>query len=261
MKLAFMSSVFPKLGIDGLIEKATTFGYVGIEFRPQWGHGHGVELETDVAGRAEIKRQMADAGLASCCVSPGTRFGTGEKAECDSTQEELYRYIGLAAEMGIPRIRTFGDTLPNGGSGKRQRGYDVRADYIARAAERAAAAGVVLVLETHGNFRGFDAGEILYRVGYSPGLAVNWHLAHCIGHGEDIDEAYRHVKGRVRHVHFGMQDEDEADAKIHRQAELLIGEGYDEYFSVEVIDPPDGDEVLQRNADAWAKMMAKLGRQ
>lgn len=259
MKLAFMSSVFPKLSLGDLIAKAKEHGYEGIEFRPEWDHGHDIELGASAEALKGARKAMADAGLDPCCVSPGCKFCGEEKAERDAELEKLLKYIDLAAEAGIPRIRIFGDPIPNSGRGKRAASYEVQADYLARASERAGGANVKLCIETHSNFRAYDAGEVIYRAAYPRALRVNWHLGHCLRHGEDVDEAYRHVKGLVEHVHFSVSGEEVGLDHIERQAELLLAEGFKGFFSVEVINPPDGDEVLKGHAAAWKGLRESLG--
>ncbi len=259
MKLAFMSSVCPKLSLPRLIEKANEHGYQGIELRPEWDHAHGVELDADAGVREGARKLAADSGVELCCISPGVKFCREEPGDRDKNLDLLSRYVVLAAEVGIPRIRLFGDPLPNSGGGKRQANYRVQADYLARGAEHAAEAGVKLCLETHSNFRAFDAGEVLFQAGYPAALFVNWHLGHCLRHGEDIDEAYRHVKGRVAHVHFSLGEEAVNRPHIERQAALLAAEGYDEYFSVEVINPPESEGALSEHAQAWKEMAKNLG--
>jgi len=254
MRLAYMSSVCPKMTLAELLETGRRYGYEGIEFRPEWGHAHGVELAASAEQRREIARQLRDGGLVPCCISPGVKFCHNEQAKRDEEQAKLTQYIEMAAEIGIPHIRVFGDPIPNTGAGTRQRNYKVQSDYLGEAAERAAHAGVQLVLETHMNFRALDADEVLYLAGYPAELWVNWHLGHCLRHGEDVDEAYRHVKGRVGHVHWNIVEEKVERLHLHRQFELLAGEGYDGYCSVEVINPPEPLKVLVEHAEAWQEL-------
>ncbi|HUS92972.1 MAG TPA: sugar phosphate isomerase/epimerase [Phycisphaerae bacterium] len=259
MRLAFMSSVCPKMTLAELLAAGEAHGYEGIEFRPEWDHAHGVELPSTAARRREAAGLLADSPLEGCCLSPGTRFCKDAPGERDAELEKLSRYIDLAAEVGISRIRVFADPLPSVGARARTASYEAQADYLARGAERAAAAGVRLVLETHSNFRAFDAGEVLYRAGYPAGLWINWHLGHCLRHGEGVDEAYRHVKGRVAHCHFSLGEDKVDHAAIERQAELLRDDGFDGFFSVEVINPDDGPGVLARHAEGWKQLKDALG--
>lgn len=266
MKLAFMSSVFPKLTLTELLAVGEKYGYEGVEFRPDWDHGHGVELSASAEDRKEIVRKLADSPLEACALSPGVKFAEPDAAQRDAQLEGLRQYAQLASDVGIPCIRVFGDPIPN--DGHRAACYQYQAEYLAQAATVAQQAGVVLVLETHMNFRAFDAGELLYRTGYPSALRINWHLEHCLGHGEDVDEAYRHIKGRVSHAHFSFRDMP-GEGKpgglkpgfqhICRQAELLLGEGYDGYFSLELIGPEDPQEVMKTHAEGWAILRQQLG--
>ena len=254
MKLAFMSSVCPKLTLGELLAAGVRHGYEGIEFRPEWGQAHGIELTAGRPQRRDAAKALADGPLAACCLSPGVKFCGETAAERNEQMETLRRYVDLAAETRIERVRVFGDPLPTAGRGARADSYQTQAECLARAAGVAAGAGVTLVLETHGNFRAVDAGEVLFRAGYPPGLRVNWHLAHCLRHGEDVDEAYRHVKGLVAHCHFDLTEKPVAGSEMPRQVELLAAEGFEGFFSVEVIDPDDGEQILSHHAAWWREL-------
>lgn len=258
MRLAFMSWVCPKMTLTELLAAGKRHGYEGVEFRPEVGHGHGVELSATAAQRKALRQEVEDSGLVACCIAPSVGCDK-EGTERDKHAQTLLRYIDLAAEMGILCVRVFGDPLPNGGAGRRSDSYALQADFLARPCERAAAAGVKIVLEVHGNLRGFDVGEILYRAAYPPALWINWHLEHCLNHGEDVDEAYRHVKGRVGHAHFQLivEKTDPFDT-VFRQAQLLAAEGFDGFFSVEVITNPDSEGVMKAHAAGWARIKRQL---
>ena len=247
MKLAFMSFLYHQASWRELVEAATRLGYDGIEYRAEAGHGHGVEVDAPASRIADVRQAMADAGLDTACLATSVRFCEDEPGARDANLERLLPLLDLARRVGAPCLRLFGDPLPNSGAGARAANYEAQAAYLARAAEHAAQASVRLCLETHSNFRAYDAGEVLFRAGYPQALWVNWHLAHCINHGEDVDEAYRHVKGRVGHVHFYLRD-----GHMDRQYDLLKAEGYQGYFSVEIM-PKEGlpsDDLLREHA-AW----------
>jgi len=258
MKLAFMSSVCPQMTLGELISTGKRHGYEGIEFRPQCQQKHGIELQPAAADRKAAARLLSESGLEGCCLSPGVWFCKEEAGARDEELEKLFGYIDLAAEVCIGRIRVFGDPLPNTGSARRSANYEAQADYLGRASQRAGQAHIRLVLETHGTFRAFDAGEVMYRAGYPAALWINWHLSHCLRHGEDVDEAYRHVKGRVAHVHFSLLEEEGEQCHVQRQVELLRDDGFDGFFSLEVINPEDPEAVLARHVDAWKTLRKEL---
>jgi sugar phosphate isomerase/epimerase len=250
-----MSSVCPAMTLAELIAAGQKHGYEGIEFRPEWDQKHGVELELSAFDRKDVAKMLADGGLEGCCLSPGVWFSKEEKAARDLELAKLLKFIDLAADTKIGRVRVFGDPLPNMGSQRRSANYEAQAEYLRKASEHEGEVGVKIVLETHTNLRGCDAGEIMYRAGYPAALWVNWHLEHCLMHGEGVDEAYRHVKGRVEHAHYNVEVEEHLP-HLERQIELLRDDGFDGFFSVEVINPEDPEDVLSRHADAWVKMKA-----
>lgn len=255
MKLAFMSSVWRDATLEQLIAAGHKYGYQAIEFRPEWKHAHGVELTASAADRQSIARTLREGGLPGCCLSPGLRFNAPDPQKREAELAKLMQYIDLAADTGIPLVRVFGDPLPNGGAGARAAAYRILGDVYGRAASHAAKAGVRLALETHANCRAFDVGEIMFQAGYPSAMRVNWHLSHCLNHGEDVDEAYRHIKGRIAHAHFSVAENDKAGLPaLQRQWQLLSDEGYAGCWSVEVIDPPKPEEVLQKHAAAWPSM-------
>ncbi len=258
MKLSYMTFLYPHLSADELIAKAKRFGCDGIEWRAEAGHSHGVELDAATGVVAGVRRRMADAGLLSSCLATSVKFCSPDKAERDANLARLRRFVDLAAEVGAPCIRFFGDPIANTGRGARADSYRVQASYMAQAADSAAAAGVKLCLETHSNFRAFDAGEVLFQAGYPRALWINWHLEHCINHGEDVDEAYRHVKGRVAHAHFTMSP------FVEREIELLSDDGFSGFFSVEMFFKPeaeaDADKALAEQTAAWRAAAARYAR-
>ncbi len=256
MKLSFMTFLFPKLGYDDLIAMAVKYGYQGIEWRAEAGHNHGVELESSPEKIRQIRARMADAGLETSCLATSAAFSRGDRSARESQLERLGRFVDLAVAVGAPCIRIFADPVPNVGRGARAEHYAIQAEYIARGCEVADAASVKLALETHSSCRAYDVGELLFRTGYPPAFWVNWHLAHCLKHGEGVDEAYRHVKGRVIHAHTGL-----GSVHVDRQAELLAIEGFKGYFSVEMMpkEGESGEKKIAEQAAEWKAMLERLG--
>jgi sugar phosphate isomerase/epimerase len=254
MKLGFMTSLAQDKSLSDLIALAEAHGYQGIEFRPEWQQAHGVELSMTKAQRQEARTLFANHGIDISAVSPGVRFCRDDR---DQQLETMYRYIDLAADLGAGCIRFFADPLPEDRQ-QRQESRKIQADYQALAAERAWQAGVVLALETHGNCIGVDVGEMMRLADYPPAFRVNWHLSHCLRHGEDTDTAYGHVKGRVVHAHFGFAREQEAQQPLERQFELLLYDGFQGYFSLEVIQKGDNTDLLIDTAKQWQRMKDKF---
>jgi sugar phosphate isomerase/epimerase len=255
MKLGFMSSMAQDKTVPELIDMAQKYGFQTVEFRPEWKHAHGVELSMTKAQRKEVRNRFADSGIEISAISPGVKF---LKDDRDQQLEKMFQYIDLAADIGAPCIRFFADKLPEDPA-ERAESHKIQAEYQARAAEKAWDAGVMLALETHGNSIGIDTGEMMFLAGYPPAFRVNWHLSHSLKNGEDADTAYRHIKGRVVHVHWSIPEDDEAKMKaIERQFELLLYDGYSGSFSVEIIKEGDNTNLLAEHAKMWKQLKAKF---
>jgi sugar phosphate isomerase/epimerase len=254
MNLSYMTFLYPQLGVEALIARANKYGFSGIEWRAEAGHKHGVELDAPPGTVRAIRRRVGEAGLRTSCLATSVKFCMPDKAERDANLERLYRSIDLAVEIGAPCIRFFADPIPNSGRGAREESYRIQSAYIATGAARAASAGVRLCLETHSVFRAFDAGEVLFRAGYPPALWINWHLEHCLNNGEDVDEAYRHVKGRVTHAHFSMSPH------VEREMELLAAEGFQGFFSLEMFPgaETEADKAMAEQSAAWKAAFGRL---
>src|SRR5947207_264851 len=112
MKLGFMTSVCPKYTLPELLQAAKRHGYQGIEPRVEWQHGHGIELTASPKQLSAIRRSFEEAGIAVTCLATGCRFQTEDKAKNAAELEKLRQYIPVAAAVGAPVIRIFGDTVP-----------------------------------------------------------------------------------------------------------------------------------------------------
>ena len=111
MKPGFMTSVCPSLSMAELVDTARRYGYEGIEFRTEWDHAHGLELDSTKEKRKECRSMLADGGLEASCVATSVRFNTEDKSARGKQQDTLKSYIELAADIGAPYIRTFGDPM------------------------------------------------------------------------------------------------------------------------------------------------------
>jgi hypothetical protein len=72
-----------------------------------------------------------------------------------------------------------------------------------------------------------------------------------------MDDAYRYLRGHVRHLHFVAQPDAEhiSDADNRRTFELLAADGFTGSFSVEIINPDDPDAVLGHHMRKFEEFM------
>jgi len=242
MKFAFMSFSCPALTLDEMLSLAAELGYDGIEPRAGGGHVHGVELETSPAQRAEMRARAQESGVALCCLAVSCRYA--DPATAPAQVDATRRYIELAADLGIPRLRVFGGKIPDGVS--RKAAIEGVAAALRSVAEQAADASVTLCLETHDDW--CDPAHVaaaMERVD-SPAVGVNWDIMHPIrAANATMDQAHETLRPWIRHVHVhdGTLRRDTLDfrpigagAIDHPRAlALLHNHGYAGYLSGEWI--------------------------
>lgn len=256
LRPGFMSSVYPKETLSELIETARKYGYQGIEFRTEWNHSNGVELESSSKQRKEIRRRLSDNNIIASCIATSVKFRSEDPSERKKQRQILKKYVVLAAEIGALNIRTFGDlpSLPENDPQKLQEILKYEAESYALVDEWAKTHGVKVLVETHGNFRG-DYAQSLIELRRTASLGVLWHIGHHIHYGQSVDEAYQCIGGYVRHLHFSIVEEFVKDADNLRTMELLAADNFDGFFSVEVINPKDPDTVLANHIAKFNELL------
>jgi sugar phosphate isomerase/epimerase len=255
-----MSSVCPKQTLAELIETAQQYGYAGIEFRTEWDHRHGIELGATPGELRAARQALADADIAAPCIATSVRFNAADRAEHVPQRETLRKYIALAAEVGAPYIRTFGDSLPEDDERARNQVLGLAAESYASVDEWARQHGVEVLVETHTNMRGHWARRILDQAG-AESLQVLWHIGHHLRRGQSVDEAYAHIRSHVRHLHFVARPDDEyvTDADNQCTFDLLAADDFAGFFSVEVINPEDPSAVLAHHMAKYEQFMQAIG--
>lgn len=254
MKYAFMTFSCPELSLDEVLAVAQKYGYDGIEPRIDSDQRHGVERATDAAARRTIKQKAADSGIALCCVATSCNYADPEtvREKVEVTQQA----IDLAADVGAPRIRVFGGTIPDGRS--REQAIDGVARALKSVADHAQERGVTVCMETHDDWCDpKHMAEVMRRVDH-PAIAVNWDIMHPVRRaGVTMDEAFEALKPWIRHIHFhdGVKLED-GGIKLatigqgmidHRRAvQLLKAMPYDGFLSGEWIRYDEYDKHLPR---------------
>jgi sugar phosphate isomerase/epimerase len=161
-----------------IIAMAVSLGYDGIELRFVQGEDSLWKLPV-FQGRelASTKRALADCGLVISCVDTSCRFHSPDAAERNRWLEVGQRMSDLAAALGAPGVRVFGDTIQPGADRDSTRGWI--AESIGKLAEIASRKAVEVWLESHGDFA--SAAEtlaILHQSGSSQ-AGVLWDPANC----------------------------------------------------------------------------------
>ena len=202
MKLSFSTLACPDWTMPQIISMASAAGYDGIELRfvenedslwklPDF---NGKELQT-------TRRALSDFGLAISCVDTSCRFHFPDEQERGRWIDEGERMADLAAALGAPGIRVFGDKIQAGANRTMTRSWI--AESIRKLAEKTAYKGIEVWIETHGDFA--DASETAAILTESGVLqsGVVWDPANCF-----IDSQERPMEGAarlgasIRHIHI-----------------------------------------------------------
>ena len=107
----------------------------------------------------------------------------------------------LAAELGAPGLRVFGDTIQPGADRASTQSWI--AESIRELAEITAVKGVEVWIENHGDFAAAGETAAILANAASPGVGVVWDPANSFAaHGERSEEGAAILQPAIRHVHI-----------------------------------------------------------
>ena len=201
MKMAFSTLACPDWTFAQIVSMASAEHYDGIELRFVEGQDALYKLSVfrgyDLAA---TKRKLADNALAICCVDTSCRFHFPEPKERAAWIEEAERMAELAAELGAPGIRVFGDQIQPGADRESTRNWiaesiRVLADRIGKTTE--------VWLETHGDFASAPETMSILWGADTPHAGVIWDPANCwTDSGEQPVAGASGLGASIRHVHI-----------------------------------------------------------
>ena len=166
MRLSFSTLGCPAWTLPAVIDAAGRLGYDGVELRflenddALW-----ARPELTGAGLRESIARLRDAGLAVSCVDTRSFFHHPDASARAAARDEAERSIELAARLGAPGIRVFGDRVQEGQDRETTRGWIAEA--LARLGEAARPHGVEVWIESHGDFALTDS-DITSRIAFVP---------------------------------------------------------------------------------------------
>ena len=201
MKLSFSTLGCPAWSLPAVIDAAGRLGYDGIELRflenddALW-----ARPELTGAGLRESIARLRDAGLDVSCLDTRSFFHHAEAAAREAAMDEAARSIELAARLGAPGIRVFGDRVQEGQDRETTRGWIAEA--LARLGETARPHGVEVWIESHGDFAQARDTLSVVPADRAAGVGVLWDPANAFEAGEAPAEGLAVLGDRVRHVHL-----------------------------------------------------------
>ena len=241
--IAFSTLGCPAWSFRTILDQADRLGYSAIELR-------GVAGEMDLpkvpelsgSRLAETRKDLAALGLVVSDLGASARMHEKDAATREKQLDEGRRFIDLAHALGVKYVRMFGDKMPDG-EARNEVLKRVIAGFQQMAAQ-AKAAGVVVLIESHGDFtHSKDLEEILRAVG-SDAFALLWDAHHTfVAGGEQPAETYAKLGRWIRHTHLKDSKPEGADRRyvltgtgevpVQVQVKVLAGAGYRGYYCFE----------------------------
>jgi|LakMenEpi03Aug12_release.lakeMendotaPanAssembly.Ray.scaffolds.fasta_scaffold113032_3 sugar phosphate isomerase/epimerase len=269
--LAWSTLGSPGWSFEQTVAQAAANGYQALEVRML--DGQIIPSNLSAERRRQMKAVLQQYNIRIIGLGLSTRFSSPDPAERQANVDELRRYLELANELEAPMVRTFGGNVIDGQT------IDQTIDWVAQGllagVATAEAQGVTIVLETHDAFcRGAEVARVLAQVD-SPHVAAVWDIHHPYRMGESIDETWRLIGSRVKHVHIkdGIQRADgswqlvllgKGELPCQATIKLLYDKGYRGYLSAEwekkwhpEIEEPE--VAMPQHAQIMRQWVAQLG--
>jgi sugar phosphate isomerase/epimerase len=201
MNLSFSTLACPDWTLPQIIAIASASAYDAIELRFVENEDSLWKLPALRGNELAVtKKSLSDHGLLISCVDTSCRFHFPDAAERRRWLEEGERMGELAAALGAPGIRVFGDTIQPDADRVSTQAWI--AESIRALAEKIAPTGVEVWLETHGDFAGGAETSAIVAEASSSNVGVLWDPANCfLKFHENPHEGAAHLGSSVRYVH------------------------------------------------------------
>ncbi len=218
--IAFSTLGCPNWSWKTIVQSADTLGYRAIELRGIAGEMDLPKVPEFTGTRlADAKKDLAAAGLFVTGLGASARMHEKDPGVRAQQLDEGRRFIDLAQAMGAKFVRVFGDKIPpdepkEDVMKRVVEGFRTLADY-------AKPSGVVVLMESHGDFtHSADIENILTRVS-SPQLALLWDAHHSFAAAkEQPADTFKAIGRWARHTHLKDSVPNGAERKY-----VLLGTG------------------------------------
>lgn len=241
--IAFSTLGCPQWSWKAILDMASAQGYSGMELRGIAGEMDLTKVpELSGTRLAESKQDLAALGLVVTDLGASARMHEKDPATREKQLDEGRRFLDLAHAMGVPYVRMFGDKLPP--EEPKEEVLKRVVDGFQQMASHAKAAGVTVLIESHGDFtHSPDLQTILTRVG-SPAFALLWDAHHTFVAGKESPaDTWKSLGHYVRHTHLKdsvPQGDDRryvltgtGQVPVKEQVQVLAKGGYKGYYCFE----------------------------
>jgi len=243
LPISFSTLGCPEWSWARIVAEADHLGYGGIEIR-------GIQDEMDLTRRPEFqgtrlagtRRDLDALGLVITDLGASAHMHEKDPAARALQLDEGRRFIDLAAKLGVPYVRMFGDKVPAGHT--RAEATKRVVDGFREMAAYAKGVGVVVIMETHGDFTSSADLETIVGSVDSDAFALLWDAHHTfVSSGEAPTFTWGRIGRFVRHVHLKDSRPDggerryvltgSGDVPVEEQVRVLAKGGYEGFYSFE----------------------------
>jgi len=220
MKTSFSTLACPDWNLSQVLAAAENYGYDGVELRV-------ISRELDLwklsefraSALAATRAAVEERGLVVTGLGSSACFHSSDSQERERNLDSALRMAELAAGLGAPAIRVFGDRIQPGCT--RQQTAAWIAESLTRLADRLKPAGVQVWLETHGDFASaVEVSEILAQLD-SEEVGIIWDPANAFAQNGESPLILTSMADRIRHVHLKDLTRDSQGSHHY----VLTGEG------------------------------------
>ncbi len=243
LPIAFSTLGCPLWSWKAILESADKLGYSGLELRGIAGEMDLPKVPELSGSRiAETRRDLEALGLVISDLGASARMHEKDPATREKQFDEGRRFIDLAQALSVPYVRMFGDKLPP--DEPKEEVMKRVVEGFQKMAAHAKAAGVTVIIESHGDFtRSGDLEAILTRVG-SDAFALLWDAHHTFVAGKESPaETWKNLSRYVRHTHL-KDSKPEGDKRryvltgqgevpVREQVKVLAQAGYRGFYCFE----------------------------
>lgn len=218
LPLAFSTLGCPSWDWQKILSFAESNGFAAIEVR-------GLQGSMDTPARpefapdriAQTKKDIAAHGLKIACVSSSSAMHEKDPAKRAQSLADAKRFIELAASLGAPNVRVFGNNI----DGPKDEIIAQVAAGMQELAEYAGPRGVTVLIESHGDFTDSPTLKQVLTMANSLHAALLWDAHHTFASShEQPDYTVKELGPWIRHTHLKDSLPDGKDRKY-----VLTGKG------------------------------------
>lgn len=220
MKTSFSTLACPDWNLSEVLAAAENYGYDGVELRV-------ISRELDlwklpefhVSALAATRATVEDRGLVVAGLGSSACFHSPDAQERERNLDTALRMAEVAAGLGAPAIRVFGDRIQPGCTREQTAAWI--AESLTRLAVRLKPEGVQVWLETHGDFASAAEVSRIFTQLESAEVGIIWDPANAFEQNGEVPLVLPSMANRIRHVHLKDLTRD-AQGPFHY---ALTGEG------------------------------------